>query len=216
MITAGTFFTGAIFPISCRRYQESASSLAGFVGYAGRLLVILTVPGVVLLSMNAKGIIHLIFGSDYDGAVMPFRMLVWAAGTAVVSRLFHNTLVACERQHGYMKLILISAAFNLGCNFALIPGYGLVGAATATILTELLLLVMTYVVLSRALGMSGLRDLLGIGLCGLVPIAVFLSPIHVVAASFIYIAVYLVVLFGMGILGAREWRLLATIIGRKA
>ncbi len=214
MIMAGTYFTNAIFPVSCKRYAESRHSLNNFVDFTGKLLVMVTVPSLVLLSVHSEGIIQLIFGSEYEGAVIPFRMLIWAAGLAIICRLFHNTLVACEQQHGFMRVILISAVFNLACNFALIPPYGLVGAAASTIATELLLLIMTYIVLNRSLHLKGLWKLLQVTTYAFGLSAVFILPVNIIGLSVMYVLGYLLVLVLMGQLGMREWQLLRVVIAR--
>lgn len=214
MITAGTFFTNAVFPLSCKRHKESVSSLASFIEYSSKLLVLVVVPGLILLTVGSREIIGLIFGKEYAGAVLPFQILVWAAGIAIVCRLYHNTLVACERQHSFMKIILASVAVNLVCNVLLIPPFGIMGAAVATVLTEFFLLVLTFIALSRVLEMRILADVATIVVCAGFASATFLFSLPLVISMLLFAAAYFGLLLVLRIWGAREWRLVRMVLGR--
>lgn len=214
MITAGTFFTNAVFPLSCKRYQESVPALADFIGYSSKLLLLVTVPGVVLLSAMSEEIIELVFGKAYAGAALPFRLLVWAAGLAIICRLYHNTLVACERQQSYMKIILSTAVFNIICNFLLIPPYGMMGAAVATVLTELLFLVLACAALSRVFRFRIWSTLGSVGGCATLASLAFLLPVPLLAKPPLFLAVYLLAITAFRVWGAREWQLVQVMLGK--
>ncbi len=214
MITAGTFFTNAVFPLCCKRYHESVPALADFIGYASKLLLLVTVPGVMLLSVMSEEIIGLVFGPGYAEAALPFRLLVWAAGLAIICRLYHNTLVACDRQQSYMKIILSSAVFNIICNFLLIPPYGMVGAAVATVLTELLFLVLAYAVLSRVFHFRIWSTIGSVGGCAGLASAAFLLPLPLFTKPPLFLAAYLLAIFVFRVWGAREWQLVQVMLGK--
>jgi O-antigen/teichoic acid export membrane protein len=214
IITAGTFFTNAVFPLSCKRYYESIPALADFIGYASKLLLLVTVPGVVLMSVMSEEIIWIIFGQEYAEAATPFRMLVWAAGIAIICRLYHNTLVACERQQNYMKIILSTAVFNIICNFSLIPNYGMKGAAIATIMTELLLLVLTCIALNRVFKVRIWLTLSSLTICTVLASGVFLIPVHFYAKPPLFLTSYLIATFFFRVWGPREWKLVQVMFGK--
>jgi O-antigen/teichoic acid export membrane protein len=214
IIQAGTFFTRAIFPLSCKRYHESPTALADFIAYSGKLLVVITIPGVIVLMAVSAVIIRILFGDGYAGAALPFSILVWAAGLAIVSRLYHNTLVACERQQVFMKLILTSTVVNIAMNFLLIPRFGIVGAAVATVLTESLLLTMNYIALSRVLMLRGLPQIAGVIGCAGVSAGVFLLPARLIIEVPVFVATYTALLLLTRLLGPRERRLIRMLLGK--
>jgi O-antigen/teichoic acid export membrane protein len=214
IITAGTFFTNAVFPLSCKRYRESILVLADFIGYASKLLLLVTMPAVMLLSVMSEEIIGLVFGPGYAGSALPFRLLVWAAGLAIICRLYHNTLVACERQQIYMKIILSSAVFNIVCNFLLIPPYGMVGAAVATVLTELLFLVLAYVALSRVFHFRIWSTIGSVGGCAGLASVAFLLPLPTFAKAALFLAGYLIAISAFRVWGAWEWQLVRVMLGK--
>jgi O-antigen/teichoic acid export membrane protein len=214
MITAGTFFTNAVYPLSCKRHKESVRSLADFIEYSSKLLVLVVVPGLILLTVSSREIIGLIFGKEYAGAVLPFQILIWAAGIAIVCRLYHNTMTACDRQHSFMKIILASVAVNLVLNVLLIPPFGIMGAAVATVLTEFFLLVLTFVALSRVLEMRILADVATIVVCAGIASATFLFSLPLVISMLLFATVYFGLLLVMRVWGLREWRLVRMVLGR--
>lgn len=214
MIMAGTYFTNAIFPLSCRRYKESPASLAHFIEHSSRLFLMGTLPAVIVLSVGSKDIILLFFGSDFVEATMAFRILVWAAGLAMLCRLFHNTLVACERQHAFMKTTLASMAFNLACNFLLIPPFGIIGAAVSTVLTELFLLLAMYITLAHLLELRVVRSYGCIASCAGMASSVFLFPLPLAASASLFLMIYCGALGVTGIWGPQEWRFVRTVLNR--
>jgi len=214
VVMAGMFFTKAVYPLSCKRYHESRSSLGEFIGYSSKLLVLVTIPTVVVLAVSAETIIDLILGQEYADAAAPFRLLVCAAGVTVISRLYHNTLLACERQNVFLKIMMISLAVNLVCNVLLIPPFGIMGAAIATILTEICLLILGYASLARVIQLKTRSDILAIAVCTGLSSAVFLLPFHVLAIVPMFVAAYFILLLGSRVLGPREWRLVRVMLGR--
>lgn len=215
IIRAGTFFTHAIFPLSCKRYHESPTMLADLIVYSGKLLVAITIPGLIVLTAASAIIIRILFGDGYAGAVLPFSILIWAAGIAIISRLYHNTLVACERQQVFMKLMLAATALNITLNFFLIPPFGVVGAAVATVLTELSLLIMNYIALSRVLILRGLSQIAGVSACAGVAAGVFLLPVRLIIEIPVFVAAYWILLLLTRLWGSRERRLVKVLLGRE-
>lgn len=215
MITAGTFFTNAVFPLTCKRHKESVSSLASFIEYSSKLLAMVVVPVLFLLTVGSRDIIELIFGNDYIGAALPFQILIWAAGIAIVCRLYHNTLVACDRQFSFMKIILSSVVVNIFCNILLIPTYGIIGAGVATLLTELFLLIATFIVLSRVIKMNILPGIAIIIVCAIIASCSFLLSLPLFVSMLLFVTVYICLLIVLRVWGPQEWRLVRIILGRK-
>lgn len=85
----------------------------------------------------APGLIAVVFGPEYSASVLPLQILF---ATVLVS-VFRSVGAAGLLAHGREDLILrmngIATAANLCLNAALIPFYGMAGAAVATVITEL-------------------------------------------------------------------------------
>jgi O-antigen/teichoic acid export membrane protein len=213
-ISAGTFFTNAVFPVSCIRYKNSIESLAQLINYSSKLLSLVTVPTIILLSYYSDELIQLIFGAGYRDAAAPFRILILSAGLSILCRLYHNTLVACERQNTFMRIVLYSVFVNLTLNFALIPRYGIIGAATATIITELFLLIFSYIYLSRVLKNLTSMSMISVSACAAIASLSLIPELHILLKISLYLSMYLILIVLFGLLGFREQRLIKDIFQR--
>ena len=91
--------------------------------------------GGILLS---RGIIELVFGNAYLGAVLPFQILVLTAITNFPSSFLINGIFAYRRQHLFAFALGIGAIGNVILNVLLIPRFGIAGSAFATLLAQFL------------------------------------------------------------------------------
>lgn len=108
----------------------------------------LVFPSFLLMALFAEEVLMLLFGNEYTVAATALSILAFSnlIGASV------GRLGSYLKSKGYTKIIfyntIIIVTVNLALNIALIPKYGIVGAAIGTgisaVLGELLLLVETY------------------------------------------------------------------------
>jgi O-antigen/teichoic acid export membrane protein len=101
--------------------------------------------GGALLAMAGM---QLLFGSQYAPAGTVFLVLAWCIPACLLRDVALAPLVARGREPAVFRVTLAAAVLSLGLNLALIPRYGAVGAAWATLTTE---------VIRMALAMAALR-----------------------------------------------------------
>jgi len=89
--------------------------------------------GGALLSAQ---IIDTIFGSGYGDSAAALRILVWAIPVSLLRDVPIMALLARGREDRILRLTAWAAALSIVLNLALIPPFGLIGAAAATVLTE--------------------------------------------------------------------------------
>ncbi len=87
----------------------------------------------------AGSIIQLGFGDAYIPSILILQVLIWSIPMSTFRNVPWAALIARERQDLLMKAILIAAAANIALNIILIPPFGMLGAASATIATECLI-----------------------------------------------------------------------------
>lgn len=100
--------------------------------------------GAVVLSVFASETLRLLTGSSFHGAYIVVGLL---CGSVVALGLNSVTMtgISLRRQTRYFaKYALWTAVLNVGLNFALIPPFGIVGAAVATLLTYATLAALYY------------------------------------------------------------------------
>lgn len=110
-------------------YSNSVSKLYGITLY------MTIVQGVVFVSL-ANIIISLLYGDDYMGAVPILRVLVIYFVFSVMG-LVRNVWILAEEKQKYLWIINLSGALlNIVLNAVMIPFWGALGAAVASLLTQ--------------------------------------------------------------------------------
>lgn len=89
--------------------------------------------GGALLSTQ---IINTIFGSGYSESASALRILVWAIPVSLLRDVPVISLLARGREDRILRLTAWAAALSIALNLLLIPPFGLIGAAAATVVTE--------------------------------------------------------------------------------
>jgi O-antigen/teichoic acid export membrane protein len=130
-----TYFIG-LFPALSRTYAESREAFQALVIRSFRLCTIFAIPLGVGGTMLAAPIIQLLFGADYADSVAPFSILVWSAVFVILRGSARHGLNAAGHQALDLKCALLSAGLNVGLNILLIPRYGMLGSACATVVAD--------------------------------------------------------------------------------
>ncbi len=140
----GGLYIITIFPVISRFYKESSEKLRVLLSLSAKLMITLGLPlsigGVIL----AKPIIHLFYGIQYDNGIIAFQILIWYVFISFICMVYANSLLACNREKKYAIGVALAAATNLILNIFLIPSFGLIGAAVATVVAEGVLFIYAY------------------------------------------------------------------------
>ncbi|MEO8198941.1 MAG: flippase [Gemmatimonadota bacterium] len=85
----------------------------------------------------APGIIGFVFGPGYERSVIALQILIWTIPVAFYRNVPQMALISAGRQDRVLRITFVSAMLNLALNILIIPAYGMVGAAAATLGTEI-------------------------------------------------------------------------------
>jgi len=99
--------------------------------YAGAM------PLAVGGSLVAGGLLLLVFGPRFVTAATALVILLWTIPVAFFRNVPQTALIAAGRQEWVFRFTLVSAVLNLALNLAVIPRWGMLGAALATLGTEI-------------------------------------------------------------------------------
>lgn len=143
-IAFGPLFGITILPTISRYYKESPKKLRSFLIRSAKLTSFIGLIFAVGGTLFGKQIMNLIYGPEYSEGVLAFQILIWSVFTIYTNVPFAFSLLGCDKQKEYMYSSTTGAVINLGLNFYLIPKYSLIGAAVATIITEIVVLTMLY------------------------------------------------------------------------
>lgn len=92
----------------------------------------------VFITIFARQIILILYGEKYIGAVSSLSLIVWYTSFSYFGAINDVYMVAEDKQKWVQLTTLIGALSNVGMNFLLIPVWGIVGAALASLITQIL------------------------------------------------------------------------------
>ena len=145
-----------VFPQLASLDARTAAELTSSVLRHALIWVLLL---VIAFSIVAPPLIAPIWGADYAASVPPFLVLLPAVALLTASRVVARYFVALDRHQVILAVQAVSVVLNVSLNLWLIPRYGTVGAALASLISYSVAAFATLAVFLRASGRQ-LRSLL--------------------------------------------------------
>lgn len=139
----------AVFPILARYVHHRDDRLALVVDRTFRVLVLGAISVTIALIVLAPIIVRLVATSAYDDAIAPARILSIALIFVFAGPVFYNLLFAVNRQRELILIGIGAVTLNVALNLVLIPRYSYNGAAIATLISECVGFLGTFVVAQR-------------------------------------------------------------------
>jgi O-antigen/teichoic acid export membrane protein len=130
----------ALFPIVSSLYKESIDSLKRVYKTSFRYLLAIALPISVGTFLLSDRLIYIIYGKEYFKTIPALKILTLALIFIFANYIMMNILVAVDRQKTNAIMAGACVLVNIALNMCLIPYYGYLGAGTATVITEIVLL----------------------------------------------------------------------------
>jgi len=193
-------FVAATFPVISRLYHESAEKLGEFMRYCLKLTALLGIPVAIGGTILGPKIITLVYGASYARSGVVFQILSWFAAINLVSFVLSYSLVACNRQQVYLKIMACGALFNVAFNLIVIPFAGYYAAAAALLFTESVTLVWSFLIVKDVVRLPSILSYGKLLLAGFVMGAILVSlfRLNVLLLMLIAILSYFAALFALG------------------
>ena len=202
-------FNTSIYPVLSQLFVNSPSTYRQAKSLSIRYILVILLPVAGGICGLAAPVMELLFGREFVVAAPILRIVIWTLVPYGVARVLASSLFASNRQVVDLKVNLLGLGANLALNLLLIPRYGAVGCAWATLLSILFFLACQCYFLRReilpvlrqaeivrpALAVAALLILLA-----LTPS--WALPLRISGGAF----VYLVLLFALGVLTLEELR----------
>lgn len=128
----------SIFPVLARLTKSNPQEARFLLSKYVKLVIALSVPIAIIGLLFAGPIISLLFGTEYAPAVMSFRILILTILVVYPSSILGNAIFAYDHQKSFVGFVAVSAIGNVVFNLALIPPFGIEGAAISTVVVQLL------------------------------------------------------------------------------
>lgn len=146
-----TYFTG-LFPSLSRTHASDPARFRRLMHDSVELAAAAAVPIALGGTLLARPVILFLFGDVYAPAVPALQVLSWSAALVVLRGTLKTGLKAADRVGAEVRCAAAAIALNVALNLLLIPGFGIMGAAWATVISEALWLGMLLYVVRRDLG----------------------------------------------------------------
>ena len=205
---------GALLPVLSSQAQSDRAGFLRLYGQGQRLLIMLGLPAALGLWWVRAPLVAAIYGPSYIFSEAALAWLAPMLALMFVNFLQLNALTALGRQRLGAYATGVCVLVNVGLNLALIPRWGMLGAAAATLATEAALFGQCAWFIRRELGPTRLlagswRPALA---CGVMALGLWFTgswplPLMIGAGA----ALYGLTLMALGGLTRRELRSLAEL-----
>lgn len=136
-----SIYTAVIFPVMSKLFKDQKDILKLSFVKSIKYLSLVTIPIAVFTSIYGYDIIA-IYGSEFTEAGGVLKILIWTVCFLFINGACSMILNASHEEYSVTKIYSIAAVFNVILNLILIPKYSVYGASVATVLSEILILIL--------------------------------------------------------------------------
>ena len=142
-------YYGGLFPALSRSFKDDRERFRVLLMRSLRFTAIFAMPLGVGGTLLAEPVVRLLFGARYAPSIPALQLLSWSAVLVTLRGNFRHTLNAVGKQRLDLACAATAAILNVALNLLLIPRYRIVGAAAATVASEIGWLILARYLFSR-------------------------------------------------------------------
>ena len=137
-----TIYTAVIFPVMSKLFKQDGDLLQLSFVKSIKYLSMATIPVAVASFFYGGDVIALCYGNQYSEAGDVLKILIWTVCFLFINGAGSMILNASHKEMAVTKIYSVAAVFNAVLNMALIPNFSVYGASMATVISEILILVL--------------------------------------------------------------------------
>jgi O-antigen/teichoic acid export membrane protein len=153
------YFMNSVLPVLTKAVKEKSDRYKQIIRYSFDFLAALSIPIVVGGVILAYPIIFIVstpeflsrVSEGFYGSDLAFQVLIFALLFQFINVLFAFILISVNKQSKLLYINAACVALNLIGNIIVIPRYGFMGAAFTSVLSEMFILICTYIAAKKAL-----------------------------------------------------------------
>lgn len=123
----------SLIPIATKLKDKDIKAYDNFFQFLYALTVLIMVAVAVVFSFGSSMVVHLLFGNEYSQSSGVLSISVWSGIFVAMAVVSGRHMINEGLQKLMMLRSLIGATLNIILNFALIPVYGIEGAAYSSL-----------------------------------------------------------------------------------
>lgn len=185
-----------LFPYIVRSYSRGKSEISKTLKIVSKVVLLITIPIAIGGFLTAEDIISFFYHGEYQGAALPFKILMLYIFIFSVREVYAYSLNGFGLEKKYLKIIGVSAFFNFLLNAIFTPRYGYVIAAIITTFTEVINLVFMRREITKIASFSMVKEVIRV----LIPaifmgLALIITKCYISSSIFVTIPIAIVVYF---------------------
>lgn len=206
-------FMISMFPLMSQYFKNSKNKLKKSYELSVRYMLIIALPLAVGTTLLSAEIIQKIYGNEYMPSAIALTILIWSTLFVFINIINGNILIAIKKQKIISIITGAALVFNILINFWLIPIYGFIGASLATVVTELIYLILTSTTIFRSLKISPLKRISRIILATAVMGSfIYFIKVHFIIQVISAILIYIIFLFIFGALTKEDVDIIKNVL----
>jgi O-antigen/teichoic acid export membrane protein len=164
----------AVYPHASKLFTQDPDALRRQLGSFTSLSVVAALPLAAGSAIVSTGVMTALFGPAYGPAGLPFAILMVASAMTVVSVNYTSLAMAAGKERTFAMAVTVASIINVLLNLLLVPFYGTIGAAVATVAAQLVVFV---VCARRVIAVIGRPPLAGRRIVGAVAATAVMSAV---------------------------------------
>ena len=149
LTTLYSVYTAVVFPVMSKLYKNSNDLLKLSYEKSIKYLLLISLPISVGVLIYASDIINLIYGKGYISATIIIQVLIFTIPFLFINGSSGLLLNSSHREVSNTKIYGTAVLVNVILNLFLIPHYNELGAAIATVLSEIYIFVLMFVLIFK-------------------------------------------------------------------
>jgi O-antigen/teichoic acid export membrane protein len=129
-------WVSAIYPHASKLFTHDPDALRRQLGGFTSLSIVTALPLAAGSAIVSTGVMTGLFGSAYAPAGPPFAILMTASAIVVVAINYTSLAMAADHERTFVISVTVASIVNILLNLVLIPFWGPIGAAIATVAAE--------------------------------------------------------------------------------
>lgn len=169
-----SMLVGLVTPLLSKYAFTERGSFKAVFQKTFEFIVIVMIPACVGLAFLAKPVVGLLGGENFDASAQVLQILTVAIGLIFMGNLLGKTAIVLKKQVWAAWIYFIGVIVNLSANFYFIPQYSYLGAAFTTVITELVVAGLLFLIVYKTYNWCPNLLIFAKSALAVVPMSIFL------------------------------------------
>ncbi len=144
LLVVDRIFAVLFLPAISRQWSTRREDALRSLRHVLAMVIVTSIALGTVTTLYAGPIIVLIFGEPYAGGAVTLAILSWFAAATLVNSVFSFGLIGTGNEQRYLRATMIGGVVSVILTIAMVSAWALEGAAVAMVLSELLIVGLTY------------------------------------------------------------------------